>query len=255
MIYHGFPSIRACSTLNRALVFFRFSAVIIWTLSFVGCDDTQNRTSHSELTADASSYEDQADQSPPSEEGGGRRGVIPSTLEVRALRRISVEQLSRIIPVLTGGIRWEEDFGAGPVDMLTLLAPTLGAPDYRNVTQETLDPNVLMSKFINDGAQRICLKWVDRDRRSIPSDRTLVKPTSSNEAWDLVESGHINSNLARLLLRFFAITVDAEGQNPRLLALRELFDTARATSVQDPMGDAWFAVCLALMTDPEFSIY
>jgi hypothetical protein len=182
-------------------------------------------------------------------------------IKPRAPRRLTIAQLARSIEVVTGGLRWIEDLGQGPVDMLELLAPTLGAPDYRGVTHENLEPSLLLSKFVQDGAQRVCEAWVARDRDPALSAHTLVELSTSSEGWVSREPRHVKANLERLLLVFFAYSAqgslpgDPEVDDPRVSALYELFELVSAASPSDPTGDAWLAVCLALMTDPEFVMY
>ena len=185
----------------------------------------------------------------------------PDLIEPRAPRRVTVAQLARSIEGVTGGLRWIEDFGQGPVDMLEFLAPTLGAPDYRGVTHENLEPSLLLSKFVQDGAQRVCEAWVTLDRDPALSAHTLVELSSAREGWESREPRHVKQNLERLLLVFFAYSAqgslpgEPEADDPRVSALYELFELVSAASPSDPAGDAWLAVCLALMTDPEFVMY
>jgi hypothetical protein len=79
---------------------------------------------------------------------------------------MTIEQLARSIPVITGGIAWVEDFGQGPVDILAILSGTLGAPDYRLVVSENLEPSLVIAKFMQDASQRICAQWVTRGPRA-----------------------------------------------------------------------------------------
>ena len=224
--------------------------IILGLLLCCACDD-QNSPSPSSLATDQGI--EQSDMFVHSALDMSTNIAVEPT-SARQLRRVSVEQLLRMLPQVTGGIRWVEDFGQGPVDILELLAPSLGAPDYRGVTHELLEPNLLMSKFLSDGAQRVCHTWVQQDRSALGAERTLVKPYQEGLAWDDRSTAQVRYNLKRLLLRFFAFTV-TQDDHPRLQALEELFNTVVATSPTDPSGDAWFAVCLALMTDPEFTLY
>ena len=201
-------------------------------------------------------------------EAGAEPPVAPLPPPARAPRRLTVEQLTRAIPVLTGGVRWVEDFGQGPVDMLTFLAPTLGAPDYRGVTEELLEPTLLISKFVQDGAQRVCEAWVARDAAAPAAERSLVRHDDAARAWGDLDPVAVRANISRLLLRFFAYEARLElpGGDPRVEALYALFDAVAQTApaeaapaggagARGPARDAWLATCLALMTDPELLMY
>lgn len=181
---------------------------------------------------------------------GGAGGQVEQAL-ARSPGRMSIEQLARSIPTVTGGIRWTEDFGAGPADMLEVLAPTLGAPDYIRVTSENLEPTLIIAKFVQDAAFRICGRWVDRDRAAPLADRTLVR----HEDWQSVDPALVKANLRRLQLRFYARKVAPDDEAP-IADLYELFTNASSTA---PAGrgaqDGWTAVCIAMMTDPEFILY
>jgi len=244
-----------CATTRDVFMLRRW--VCIWfSLSLsvlVGCEEAPRSASESRGGVSAPDPSRGGERG--GETSGETSGVETSALPIRHLRRVSVDQLARIIPTVTGGLRWVEDFGAGPVDILELLAPTLGAPDYRGVTVESLEPNLLMSKFLSDGAQRVCLAWVQRDRSAEPAGRTLVRHAAPETEWGSLDAQQMRANLARLLLRFFAYTAEPAEGNPRVEALASLFESVVAVSPDDPAGDGWLAVCLALMTDPEFTLY
>ncbi|MCB9544398.1 MAG: hypothetical protein H6706_00720 [Myxococcales bacterium] len=187
-------------------------------------------------------------------EGGGAGGAGGGQVEqplARSPGRMAIAQLARSIPVVTDGIRWTEDFGAGPTDMLEVLAPTLGAPDYLRVTQENLEPTLIVAKFVQDAAFRICGQWAQRDRAAAAGERSLVRDGD----WDSLDEAHAKANLRALQLRFYARQV-ADDDDAPIADLYELFENASSTA---PAGrgalDGWTAVCIAMMTDPEFILY
>jgi hypothetical protein len=175
----------------------------------------------------------------------------PTPLPGRQPRRMSIEQLQRSIPIVTGGLEWVEDFGEGELNMLTILAPTLGAPDYLLVTEENLEPSLIIAKFIQDASHRICTKWVERDKARPASERTLV----IHDDWYSVDEETVKTNIRALLFRFFAKAVDAQDD----LAVQDLYELFGAAALNAPLAnkadDGWLAVCLALMSDPEFILY
>lgn len=193
--------------------------------------------------------------------GGGAGGVgggmepepdpNPEARLDRAAGRMTIEQLARSIPVITDGLRWTEDFGAGEVDMLEVLSGTLGAPDYLRITEENLEPTLIIAKFLQDASQRICLRWVDRDRAQPAADRSLV----THEDWASTDEARVRENLRRLQLRFYARHI-ADAADPGLDPLYRLFVDASSTAPPDRAArDGWLAVCIAMMTDPEFVLY
>lgn len=169
----------------------------------------------------------------------------------RAAGRMTIEQLARSIPIITDGLRWTEDFGQGPTDMLEVLAPTLGAPDYLRITEENLEPTLIIAKFLQDASQRICLRWVERDRALPVADRSLV----GHEDWASTDDALVRENLRRLQLRFYARHI-ADAADAGLDPLHQLFGDAASTAPADRAArDGWLAVCIAMMTDPEFVLY
>jgi hypothetical protein len=169
----------------------------------------------------------------------------------RAVHRMTIEQLARSIPVITGGIAWVEDFGQGPVDILAILSGTLGAPDYRLVVSENLEPSLVIAKFMQDASQRICAQWVTRDRALAAGQRTLTV----HDDWASTAEVDVKRSLRALELRFFARRV-ADSDDAPIADLYELFtESAAAAPAGKAADDGWLGVCIALMTDPEFVLY
>jgi hypothetical protein len=172
-----------------------------------------------------------------------RTGRVPT--------RMTIDQLARSIPIITGGIRWVEDFGDGPLDLLQLLAPTLGAPDYSLVTEENQEPSLIIAKFMADAAARICSRWVDQDQAAAMANRTLV----THEDWETTDPTLVQTNLRRLILRMHGRYV-APDDDAGIADQYQLFEAASGSA---PTGleahDGWLAICLGLMTDPEILVY
>lgn len=190
----------------------------------------------------------EADAAPPP-------SLPPSTPLARAAGRMTVETLARSIPVITGGLRWTEDFGGGvETDVLEALAPTLGAPDYLRVTEENLEPSLILAKFLNDAAQRLCVRWVERDEAAAAADRTLVVHPGD---WAARDPAAVGAALRALQLRFFGRRVpEGAAGDAALEPLRALFQDASSTAAPGREArDGWLAVCIAHMTDPELVIY
>ncbi len=183
------------------------------------------------------------DEPPPEDTSRAPRARSPG--------RMTVEQLARSIPVVTGGISWVEDFGAGPIDILEVLSPTLGAPDYLRVTEENLEPTLLIAKFLQDASHRICTRWASADAAAPAAERTLV----THEDWSSLDEEEVRANLRRLQLRFYARRVP-DGDDALVDPLYTLFVNASTTAPEARAAhDGWLAVCIAMMTDPEFVLY
>lgn len=183
--------------------------------------------------------------------GSGAGGTDEQALTARAAGRMSIEQIRRSIPIVTDGLEWTEDFGQGEVQMLDILAPTLGVPDYLLVTEENLEPGLLIAKFMQDMSHRICTRWVARDQSQGVDARSLVQ----HEAWGSTDEALVKANLRALQLRFFSRHVAPDDDGP-IADLYELFVNASATAPEGKAAeDGWLSVCIALMTDPAFIIY
>ena len=177
--------------------------------------------------------------------------VVESEQVGRSVGRMTIDQLARSIPIITDGIRWTEDFGSGPVDMMTILAPTMGAPDYRNITVENLEPTLIIAKFMRDASNRICTEWVARDQERAVGERSLVR----HAVWDSLDEAEVKATIKALQFRFFARLIPDDDDAP-IAALYDLFRTASSTALEGHEAvDGWTAVCIALMTDPEFVLY
>lgn len=169
----------------------------------------------------------------------------------RSVHRMTVDQLAASLPVITHGLDWSEDFGAGPQDMLQALAATLGAPDYVLVVEENLEASLIIAKFMQDAANRVCAKWMVRDRELPEAERTLI----AHADWDSLDEADVKHSLRKLELRFFSRWV-ADDDDAAIADLYELFVAASSAA---PAGkeadDGWLGVCMAMMTDPEMVLY
>lgn len=180
--------------------------------------------------------------------------VEEASQALRTAGRMRVEQIRRSLETITGGLRWEEDFGQGPTDMLRILGPTMGEPDYLLVTEENLEPSLIIAKFMQDASHRVCTRWLDRDAAADAGERTFVHHA---EAWTSTAAADVDASLRGLMLRFFARYLPPDGSGDAAIAdLRELFVNASSTATAGSEArDGWLAVCIALMTDPEFVVY
>ena len=219
--------------------------LLLLLLALAGCPSTTSapddvaQTSGADVTVaeDAQVHHDAVAPEPEADPG-------------RQVHRMTVRQLARSIPVITGGIAWIEDFGAGPLDMLEILYPTLGGPDYLLVTEENLEPSLIIAKFVQDAAYRICATWVSRDKGRAPEDRTLTV----HEDWSSMEDADVVESLVALQLRFFARKIDLDDPTDAA-AMADLSALFHAAAEGTSADAGWTAVCLAHMTAPEMVLY
>ena len=173
----------------------------------------------------------------------------------RSARRVSVEQLRRSFPVVFGNdasgqpITWTVGARSG----FDAFSKALGEPDYADVVDENLDPSPLYVKFIDDAARDACNKALTADfARADASQRALLRyvqlsdtPQSAPEA--------VSRNLRYLRLRFHGLHV-ADADDGPIAGLRQVFSDSIAAN-GGSAKEGWRAVCVALATAPEFSLY
>jgi hypothetical protein len=153
-------------------------------------------------------------------------------------RRLEVEHLRNSIPRLFGGIQWVDDTGRVMWDRLSR---TLGEADYLEVTETNSNPSPLFAKFMDDMAWQVCGNALDRDNRTErPEERLILRFAEDRDA-----------NLRWLRLKFHGIYV-AEDATEGILAYRQLHQDLLAAGTP---GRAWLAVCVAMITAPEFLVY
>ena len=164
----------------------------------------------------------------------------------RPMRRMDIDQLNASLRAVTGGIGWEID----GVDQLEDLASTLGRPDYEQSTAEDLTPSLLFQKFLDDAANHVCEELVARESVGEPDNVFLVNATLADTSASNPDA--IAADLRGALLRFHGHALD-EG-DPQLEPWRFLFDTTVDVTGGDTYA-AWRAVCIGLVTHPDFTLY
>ncbi len=188
----------------------------------------------------------------------------------RAQRRLNVRQL-RASLLTAVGVSWQQprrilsaDYASGfyddpNADMLNLLSLTLGQPDYNNFTSESIEPGAVFSKLVGDAARKACRDGITLDLTRPAAQRILIRGVSESD----VLSGHENAvreNVSNLVLRFWSRQVAPASQTVTdLIEIFRVASTAPAsTTPMLPAGtpvDGWRAVCVALVTDPQFLTY
>jgi hypothetical protein len=252
---------------------FHIYLIIIAFIGLIACDD-ERKSNH-----------DQADQKivMPTNDMSSQQSIdmfsqqAPAEIAInRPARRMSLKQLAQSIPTLTKGIRWTEDFGQGEVDLLNLLAPTFGAADYLIVTEENLEPNLLIAKFMNDASKRICQKLVDRELRlnrdwqalgleirsmqdsdwqsarvkAITDQQVLVR---GDFLW--LDDNYVQDQIQRLMGLFLG-DAGIGRDHPRFEHYWSMFQLIRDSMEPQQLAYwGYFAICVGLFTDPGFLLY
>lgn len=157
-----------------------------------------------------------------------------STLRVvsRGPRRLSVDQLERSLDQLG-------QLPDGTVKFPESLAVTLGRPDYVRLNAESLEASPLFMKFMLDLGAIVCGQLITSDPQRPVDERALTRYED------------VDRNIDDLLLRLTGIDGDAAA--PYRARLAEVYREASGS----PRGAAagWEAVCIAVLTSPEFLLY
>ena len=176
--------------------------------------------------------------------GGDRQEEGPALLHPddviygKMPRRLRVDQLRRSIPMLFNGITWTDAQGN---NRFNTMVATLGEADYEERYQDETSPSPLFAKFMDDMAGQVCAKAVAQDGQEPDPNQRVLMPYPDD----------ILKNLRFLRLKLHGIHVPVDGTDG-LLGLRHLY-----RSVQSETGslDGWNAVCIAMITAPEFMLY
>jgi hypothetical protein len=175
-------------------------------------------------------------------------------------RRLSVEQLRRSFPIVFGKdadgvpITWMIGSKKGFDDN----SDTLGEADYINTTEDNLEPSPLYVKFIDDAARDACNRRLTADlAASAPAASVLYAKMASTTDTSATA---VDANLRHLALRFWGVKLTAD-DTTTMAPMHQLFDKAVAsaaageTPTEADVKEGWRAVCVALVTAPEFHIY
>jgi hypothetical protein len=158
----------------------------------------------------------------------------------RAPRRITVAQLKASIQVTTGR-QWSQ---------IDNRAASLGRADYALVNIEATEPNLVFAKFVEDGAREVCTATAQADLSVLEADQRVL----SREIPDLsqLDTDSVRRNLVYLSTRFWGQPLAAPELDVWAASFASM--SARAQLIKKP-GQAWGAICVALMTDPRFVTY
>ena len=185
-------------------------------------------------------------------ENRGPAEVTPTAQDWgRDWRRMDLDQLKASFERVSGGVKWSSPESRDSVDMFDDLASTLGKPDYLDSTHEDLDPSLLFQKFLKDAATAVCLGILEEDWRRQAAERQFVTELELEATWQSDPEG-VRKNLARLLLRFHGrVAAPDSGEIDEWAWLFRSVSHVTASNTQR----SWNAVCVALITHPDFYTY
>ncbi|HEY0882365.1 MAG TPA: hypothetical protein VGD87_12570, partial [Archangium sp.] len=134
-----------------------------------------------------------------------------------------------------------------------------GEPDYINVVDENLEASTLYQKFMGDMARDGCTRTANADGALAQNNRVLMRFVGLTDTVTSNRAG-VDSNLRYLKLRFHGVKV-APTDTASLDKLRTVFDSAvrgvagTNTPTAAHVKEGWRAVCVALITAPEYHLY
>lgn len=175
-------------------------------------------------------------------------------------QRLTVAQLRRSFAIALGkdasgnDITWRLPNGT---DGFTVNASPLGEPDYLRTTARATDPSLLYAKFVDDAARSGCDQALTADlARTQKGERAILRHVEWTDTAPGAAAA-IDTNLRYLKLRMHGVKLASDPAATKSLAT--LFTTATTGSTDpDPakkVRAGWRAVCVALVTAPEFQIY
>jgi hypothetical protein len=163
----------------------------------------------------------------------------------RPRRRMNIDQLAVAIEAVTGFPWAEED-----EQLFERLSGTLGKPEFLDSTEEDLTPGLLFQKFLDDAAKQTCRKRVSADGTAPEGERLFIQPADP-AADPRLDPEATRVTLQRAVLRFHGRSLP--DSHPDLARWEWLVNTA-----YDRTGTgivAWRAVCVGLITHPDFYSY
>lgn len=177
-----------------------------------------------------------------------RDPVGPADLpQGRALRRMSAAQFNASLTVATGQT-WRD---------YETYAAALGRADFAQVTEEGVEFNVTFEKLVEDAARVTCRAAVTADEADGVESPVILRHVTSVERDPVM----YRANLEYMLLRFLGATdfaADDERLAPWMTLLQAPTYDAEGTEAEltdELMAERWTAVCVGLVTHPDFVSY
>ena len=186
---------------------------------------------------------------------GGGGGTVVTGPKSADIQRLTVRQLAQSLPVVLGGNTWM----VGATNGFTARSATLGEADYISIVDENLEASTLYQKFMGDSARDGCTRAANADAALAQGARVLMRTVTLTDTVTTNAVG-VDSNLRYLKLRFHGVKV-ATTDSTSIGGLRTVFtDSVRgaagaATPTAAHVKEGWRAVCVALLTAPEYHLY
>ncbi|MCK6574833.1 hypothetical protein L6V77_27495 [Myxococcota bacterium] len=173
--------------------------------------------------------------------------VDPDAPPTRPRRRMDIDQLDRAIRRVTGGIGWTEVRNGVEVNLFTELSATLGKADFVQITVDNLETSAIFQKFLGDAARSVCERRLQADLAAPADQERLLLPVAPG---DLDPAG-IDAHLVALRRTYHGVGMSPE--SPEMESWRWLYQSVLHVSGEPARG--WNAVCVALLTHPDFYLY
>ncbi len=159
----------------------------------------------------------------------------------RRVRRMSAAQFHASLTTVTGQ----------PWPLFEEYAGAMGQADFAEITEEGRELSVTFDKFVHDAALYSCNAAVEADLAG-GSAGTVLRWLDVSER----DSEIIRRNLDYLMLRFLGQQM-GEGDDPRVEPWMNLLTaTPDSGEIDDAlMQERWTAVCIGLVTHPDFVTY
>lgn len=186
-----------------------------------------------------SSSDDGADSDEPGHHG---QGEVDEPVG-RSMRRMTAAQFHRSLVTVTGQ----------PWPLFDEYAAAMGQADFAEITDEGRELSVTFDKFVHDAALHSCAAAIaaDGDGSDSGTTGTVMRWVTVSER-DLVK---IRRNLDYLMLRFLGQEMDDE--DSRVEPWMALLTAEPGEGELDDalMRERWTAVCIGLVTHPDFLTY
>jgi len=156
-----------------------------------------------------------------------------------------IDQLQNSIKEVTGGLEWASKNGTNYWKPHYL---PLGVPDYVTAVNEVFETTLLYDKLLGDAARDICPILLTKDSALPMAERVFLTEVELSHTLES-HPNEIEANLSYLTLRYHGRYMP--NGDPKLTPWKTLFSKAHAAA--ESTETAWTAVCVALLTHPEFS--
>ena len=181
--------------------------------------------------------------------------AAPPAPKTRPRRRMDISQLRASLAQVTGGLQWAARGRAS--DRFEELGPTLGVPDYIQVTLEDLVPGLVFQKFLGDSSRSLCTTLFAREFSALSDGEALEDPSLFVEVGiDTTfetDPEAMERNMSYLLLRYHGL-VTAPG-DPQLDPWMDFIAALEPQAPDDLESGLWRTVCVALVMHPGFYTY